>query len=341
MLEMDKELLLKPPSNLDHDEDDENSSGMNDSILPPNDANKDLSSTIKDFSRLNKLITEHIVNFSLQSNLNDLDISYFVKIHSNISSIRSSLNYKFISYLQRKFQDMFFKYECEVEKVLQYETKLALSMERCRNLTRNNNEMENRIEELNHSLSYHKMAADRLQSLEKLLAEAEEDKMVARNQIQLLLSRKINNSTSRDRFENDLSIEYKNYQQDTSNKNSDFNKHKFVSLAATINDISEIDLMEESEKNLNSLLHRLDNFSVSIRSAKDKKLKERAEYLEKMKVESNQNTLCCVCHEAVRSILILPCRHLCICEKCVLIPELNDKCPICRAIISDTIRVFC
>jgi hypothetical protein len=235
---------------------------------------------------------------------------------------------------------MFFKYECEVEKILQYETKLALAIEKCRNLTRNNNEMENHIEELNQSLSYHKIAAGRLQSLEKLLAETEEEKMVAKNQIQLLLSRKIDNSNSRGRFENDLSVEYKNY-QDTRNKNSDFNKHKFVSLTATINDISEIDLMEESEEILNSLLNRVDNFSVSIRSVKDKKLKERAEYLEKMKVESNQNTLCCVCHEAVRSILILPCRHLCICEKCVLIPELNDKCPICRAIISDTIRVYC
>ena len=47
---------------------------------------------------------------------------------------------------------------------------------------------------------------------------------------------------------------------------------------------------------------------------------------------------CCICLDGKKSVVLLPCRHLCLCEKCNS-PSLK-KCPICRSTIESRMVVF-
>eukprot|EP00392_Amoebophrya_sp_AT5.2_P007170 g7184.t1 len=51
------------------------------------------------------------------------------------------------------------------------------------------------------------------------------------------------------------------------------------------------------------------------------------------------NLSCVVCMAAPRSRLLLPCRHVAVCEKCCA--NLKSTCPICRANFTQTTEVFC
>ena len=66
--------------------------------------------------------------------------------------------------------------------------------------------------------------------------------------------------------------------------------------------------------------------------AKEKALKEQAD------TERDQR-LCVICQESEKSVLLLPCRHLCLCKGCSRRSEL-DKCPLCRKAIEQKIDVF-
>lgn len=45
---------------------------------------------------------------------------------------------------------------------------------------------------------------------------------------------------------------------------------------------------------------------------------------------------CVICQENKRDTVLLPCRHLCVCEKCKNV----DLCPLCRQPLADTLTVF-
>jgi hypothetical protein len=50
---------------------------------------------------------------------------------------------------------------------------------------------------------------------------------------------------------------------------------------------------------------------------------------------------CCVCMSDKKSVVLLPCRHMCVCQACGLDDEtLLDKCPMCRRVIEHRFRVF-
>lgn len=51
------------------------------------------------------------------------------------------------------------------------------------------------------------------------------------------------------------------------------------------------------------------------------------------------STLCVVCQESVKTVLILPCRHLCLCQHCSENQEMQT-CPLCRVQIENTIQTF-
>lgn len=51
--------------------------------------------------------------------------------------------------------------------------------------------------------------------------------------------------------------------------------------------------------------------------------------------DDDDNT-CCVCYERERTIILLPCSHMCLCSTCSM--KLKDKiCPLCRKEITDFI----
>ncbi|KAL3277195.1 hypothetical protein HHI36_012546 [Cryptolaemus montrouzieri] len=50
---------------------------------------------------------------------------------------------------------------------------------------------------------------------------------------------------------------------------------------------------------------------------------------------------CIICQERSRCIVILPCRHLCLCRECnVVLRRYHSNCPICRQEIEHTMKVF-
>jgi hypothetical protein len=49
--------------------------------------------------------------------------------------------------------------------------------------------------------------------------------------------------------------------------------------------------------------------------------------------------LCTICLDKNRSVVLMPCRHLCLCEACAGLRQLRD-CPICRQRITCKIVVF-
>ena len=53
----------------------------------------------------------------------------------------------------------------------------------------------------------------------------------------------------------------------------------------------------------------------------------------------NEENLCVICEEQKKTVLLLPCRHLCLCRSCSNLPNLMD-CPMCRSKIADKMEVF-
>ena len=57
--------------------------------------------------------------------------------------------------------------------------------------------------------------------------------------------------------------------------------------------------------------------------------------------QAQESQDCCVCLAERKSVVLLPCRHMCVCEACGLDDEsLLDKCPMCRTNITHRFRVF-
>ncbi len=56
--------------------------------------------------------------------------------------------------------------------------------------------------------------------------------------------------------------------------------------------------------------------------------------------QSDTGGLCCCCWEHPKTVVLLPCRHLCTCEFCGLDETTLFKCPMCRELIVQRFKVF-
>ena len=54
----------------------------------------------------------------------------------------------------------------------------------------------------------------------------------------------------------------------------------------------------------------------------------------------NKERLCIICFERQRDIVLYPCRHVCICSACSDIAALKSTCPVCRAVIESSEKLF-
>ncbi|KAL3823057.1 hypothetical protein ACHAXA_011109 [Cyclostephanos tholiformis] len=58
-------------------------------------------------------------------------------------------------------------------------------------------------------------------------------------------------------------------------------------------------------------------------------------------VEEEEN-LCIVCEDSKKQVILLPCKHMCLCKNCASehIPDTLTECPMCRAKIEDSMEVY-
>ena len=68
------------------------------------------------------------------------------------------------------------------------------------------------------------------------------------------------------------------------------------------------------------------------------KLNEQAATLI-VNIESNLNRLCIICQDREKSVVLMPCRHMCLCAECSNHSTINS-CPKCRTVIARKICVF-
>ena len=71
----------------------------------------------------------------------------------------------------------------------------------------------------------------------------------------------------------------------------------------------------------------------------ERQVKNVLERIEKAKQELEEEKLCVICRESTKEVLIMPCRHLCVCKDCGHRVEL-ERCPLCREAIAERISVF-
>lgn len=53
----------------------------------------------------------------------------------------------------------------------------------------------------------------------------------------------------------------------------------------------------------------------------------------------NEQRMCVVCQDKEKSVVLLPCRHMCVCAACSEHAQLKN-CPLCREAIAHKISVF-
>jgi hypothetical protein len=65
------------------------------------------------------------------------------------------------------------------------------------------------------------------------------------------------------------------------------------------------------------------------------------EAMSRLSDERQEGTVCCVCRDRPKSVVLLPCKHLCLCEPCAGTGGRRiARCPMCRQHISDMLHVF-
>ena len=110
-------------------------------------------------------------------------------------------------------------------------------------------------------------------------------------------------------------------------------------------DDNENERMTDKRRNYDLLLKRRLERRQSSRKRCSGKGDTTDENVEEMLFEQvereREDKLCVICQDKEKCIMILPCRHLCICQDCQGPLQLqNNHCPICRRLVRQTIKAY-
>lgn len=106
--------------------------------------------------------------------------------------------------------------------------------------------------------------------------------------------------------------------------------------------------LEESKHELEGLqgkkiheknVKELESLEAKVRSSLSLIIDAKEQALANILREEKDERVCVVCQEERKSVLLMPCRHLCCCRTCSRRPELT-RCPLCRNNITQKIDVY-
>lgn len=114
-----------------------------------------------------------------------------------------------------------------------------------------------------------------------------------------------------------------------------------------------VEELEESNKSLSDQLdvlkgNNLDSLtSVAACEHMEGKLRQTLSAIDKKKSrlmsqeieKQKENRLCVICQEGEKSVVLFPCRHMCLCDACSQHEDL-EQCPLCRRPIVQRISVY-
>lgn len=243
----------------------------------------------------------------------------------------------------------------------QLESRLATSQRRMGDFRREIQELELCNGDLCESLNYHRQVASRVGRLEDQLQEADREKELLETEIDQLHDR------LDDLYIRQRDAENRNYgmagfegKEEWVQKRSEALGSVKALSALSVNEwVSAASALRHGEASspeavLTSLLADVESICARVRGAKEELLRQGAQVVE-------ETQCCCVCQDRVKSILLLPCRHLCLCEACAKqyvecrrIDEdiyfdsghsrrhsgVMTQCPVCRTEIKEQIRVY-
>ncbi len=95
---------------------------------------------------------------------------------------------------------------------------------------------------------------------------------------------------------------------------------------SAIREITSIGECERLEKIMKATLGKLEDHKSAL-------------ITKQLSKTQDEQKMCVVCQDAEKSVLLLPCRHVCVCKGCARNEQL-DACPLCRETIVDRINVF-
>lgn len=59
------------------------------------------------------------------------------------------------------------------------------------------------------------------------------------------------------------------------------------------------------------------------------------------KKNDNPEIFCIVCQEEFKSVVLLPCRHLCMCVNCSHnLHFYQEVCPLCRTLVTNKMKIY-
>ncbi|KAL4238523.1 zinc finger protein [Mactra antiquata] len=94
-------------------------------------------------------------------------------------------------------------------------------------------------------------------------------------------------------------------------------------------ELEDLDHVENSSQ-------EVDNSSLMGNNENIEDYRNRKHDTENSHSESDDSDACCVCQSLPVLYAVLPCRHACVCQRCI---SLLDKCPICRSYIESYFRI--
>ena len=106
-------------------------------------------------------------------------------------------------------------------------------------------------------------------------------------------------------------------------------------------DLNSAKYWYEQSANQNHATARIELFRLVNQSRPYQTVSSFLKLTDKVPEKENIDILCYICKENNRSILLLPCKHLCACFSCAKkLLQLSDYCPVCREKVEHVIQIY-